>query len=98
MFQLVFNAEGPVIKIAVTMKGAELTSEESYSLPYALEPEYLSAWRGRASDGPVSTDTHTCFGPFLHLRGVRTMKTLSTCKQMKRNLAALDSRRAGESR
>lgn len=48
MFQLVFNAEGPVIKIAVMMKGAELTSEESYSLPYALEPEYLSAWRGRA--------------------------------------------------
>lgn len=41
MFQLVFNAEGPVIKIAM-MKGTELISEETYS-----QPEYLSVWLRR---------------------------------------------------
>ncbi len=35
MLQLVFNAEGPVIKIAM-MKGTELITEESYSQPESL--------------------------------------------------------------
>lgn len=79
MFQLVFNAEGPVIKLAIMMKRTEPTSDGSYSLPHAPKPEYLSAWQGlsstfRAMDRcPPLHHTHTLrpvFRPFLHLRDV----------------------------